>query len=785
MRAGRSILFVITIVCMTAAIAASAAHGSSTGSVSSLNIGVLADYGKDDCLQKWTPTSIYLEKQLPEYDIHIVCLGFDEIEDAVVNKLVDFTITNPSVYVNLEYNYGVTRIATIKNRRGRDAYTESGGVIFYKTDREDITSIEDLKGKKFMAVSENSFGGWLVSWNYLKDRGLDPYTDFQDLRFSGSHDAVVMSVLNGVVDVGCIRTDTLERMAWEGRIDIDDFDVFDLQDVNSAFDFLRTTRLYPEWPLAKAQHTPQEQAKQVLVAMMQMPPDSQAARSSRSRGWTIPMEYHDVHGILQALQVAPYEDFGTITYWQLYQQYKLWIYITALFLICSLCGLTIVFLLNRRLNSALVDLDSEHQERELLLDDLNEFKLTLDQTLDCVFMFSADTLQYIYVNQGALKHIGYSRSELLSMTPLDIKPNDTKAQFKALIKPLEDNTETSLTYISSHQRKDGTIVPVEVFLQLIRSPRKKGRFVAIVRDITIRLEREEERKQLQTKLLHEQKLASVGQLAAGIAHEINTPAQYLGSNVDFLNDAFSDVADLITHYDQLLSAVKTDAVSPELLATVEDSCEEVDWPYLKEEIPEAIHQSIDGLKQISSIVLAMKNFSHPGSSEKEMTNLNELIETTLTVCRSEWKLLLEPVLHLDHEVPTVLCMRNEIGQVFLNMIINGAHSIQEKLGENSPAEKGQITISSKQQNNTVILTFTDSGCGISGENITKIFDPFFTTKSVGKGTGQGLTISYDIIVNKHGGSLDVASEEGVGTTFTIVLPINSSEPNGAENNDND
>jgi two-component system sensor histidine kinase TtrS len=744
---------------------------ASSSQSKSINIGVLAKSGKQKCFQMWNPTAQYLMEKIPGTHVQIVCLDFDEVDKAVAEKRVDFTITNPSMYVNLEYKYGSSRISTLKSKLADKSNSQFGGVIFYRADRTDIKKAEDLKGKRFMAVAENSFGGWQVSWRYLKDKGIDPYHDFKKLIFIEQHETVVMAVINGEVDAGCVRTDTLEQMVTEYKINLHDIAVLDPQVQDSEFPFLRTTQLYPEWPLAKTQHTSPELAKKVALAMMQLPDNSIEAFRSQSRGWTIPLDYHEVHECLRQLQFAPYTNYGKITLSQLYQQYKIWILTGVALLLCIFSAIILVLKLNGKLKTALTNLDLEHQQRAQTVADLDEFKLTLDQTLDCVFMFSADDLRFIYVNQGAVEHIGYSREELLSMTPLDFKPDATETEFRSMIAPLIEKTSLSLTYSSTNQRKDGSFVPVEVFMQHITPPHKKSRFVAIVRDITIRLEKEKEREVLRTRLHQEQKLASVGQLAAGIAHEINTPAQYLGSNIDFLQEGFEDISKLIDQFHLLLDAAKKQEFSPELIADTANSLEEADWPYLKEEIPQAIKQSIDGVHQVSSIVLAMKKFSHPGGTEKEPTDLNELIETTLTVSRNEWKYWLEPVLQLDPVLPQIPCMRNEIGQVFLNIFVNAAHSIAEKLETNPEGKKGQLIISSQQKENFAIITVTDSGNGISKENLAKIFDPFFTTKDVGKGTGQGLTIAYDIVTNKHGGTLAVTSEEGIGTTFTITLPV--------------
>lgn len=750
---------------------------ASFNSPDTIHIGVLAKQGKEQCTFQWEATAAYIEEQLPGYAANIVCLAFNEVNKAVEDKLVDFTITNPSVYVDLEYRYGATRIATLKNKRSRNSHTKVGGVIFYHIDRKDIGSLEDLKGKKFMAVAENSFAGWQVAWRLFKDRGIDPYEDFLELSFGHNHETVVLSVEKGVVAAGTVRTDTLERMAWESKIDINDFEVIELQDNTPDFEFLRTTRLYPEWPFAKVAHTSEELAKRVAMVLLQMGERSRAAINSRSRGWTIPLDYHEVHECLRQLRIGPYADIGPITVRDLYQQYKVWIFIGAGILLSIFCGITLVLMLNRKLSTALSDLDREHQHRAVIMADLNEFKHTLDQTKDCVFMFSPETLLFTYANQGALEHIGYSLDELLEMTPADIKPKISNNSFRSMIEPLVADAAKSLTFITIHQKKDTSLIPVEIFLQHITPPGNRGRFVSIVRDISIRLQKEKEKELLQTKLLNEQKMASVGQLAAGIAHEINTPTQYIGTNIDFLDEAFSDIADLIHHYEQLLEAGKANTLSDQLISAAEMAREEADWAYLKEEIPQSIKQSLDGVQQVSSIVLAMKHFSHPGSSEKEMTDLNELIKTTLTVARNEWKHLAETDLQLETLLPPVHSMRNELGQVLLNIIINAAHSIETKLGSNPNGVKGLITIATKHDQDTVSITISDTGCGISEDNIKKVFDPFFTTKEVGKGTGQGLTIAHDIVTNKHNGTLDVVSREGIGATFSITLPAGTSPLN--------
>lgn len=273
----------------------------------------------------------------------------------------------------------------------------------------------------------------------------------------------------------------------------------------------------------------------------------------------------------------------------------------------------------------------------------------------------------------------------------------------------------------------------------------------------------------QTRLLQAQKLESVGQLAAGIAHEINTPAQFISSNIDFLEDSFVNVKHLIDTLHKVLQTISQGSAVPDTSREAERQFEELDWNYLKEEIPAAIQQSQEGIKRVTTIVRAMKEFSHPGSKEKAFYDLNKILETTITVASNEWKYCAEIVTHLDEKLPMVFCLADEIGQVFLNILINASHAIGDK--NRDSIEKGIITISTRHYPEYAEISIEDTGIGIPKNIRAKVFDPFFTTKSVGKGTGQGLAISHDVIENKHGGTLSFTSEADKGTVFTIQLPI--------------
>lgn len=294
--------------------------------------------------------------------------------------------------------------------------------------------------------------------------------------------------------------------------------------------------------------------------------------------------------------------------------------------------------------------------------------------------------------------------------------------------------------------------------------------IHIARDITARKEAEKQQKKLQSQLLHAQKLESVGQLAAGIAHEINTPTQYIGTNIDFLDEAFHDVSNLIDRLQSLLKAEEDGSLSPQQFKEARQALADADWDYLATELPSAINQSRDGITRVTSIVRAMKEFSHPGSREKVSANLNTIIQTTITVTTNEWKYVAEVKTDFDPNLPSVQCLSDELGQVILNMIVNAAHAINEKLGANPEGQKGTITIITTHDDKWVELRISDTGAGIPEKIRQRVFDPFFTTKQVGKGTGQGLAIVHDVITEKHQGTISLESEVGVGTTFIIRLP---------------
>jgi PAS domain S-box-containing protein len=277
-------------------------------------------------------------------------------------------------------------------------------------------------------------------------------------------------------------------------------------------------------------------------------------------------------------------------------------------------------------------------------------------------------------------------------------------------------------------------------------------------------------RQMETQLLQSQKLEAIGQLAAGIAHEINTPAQFVGDNTQFLRHAFADLLPLLDIHAELLAAARAGHVPAELMERAEAMIEDVDLDFLRRELPLSITHMEEGITRIGNVVKSMKEFAHPGGREKSLTDLNRTIENTIVVARNEYKYVADMETDLDPDLPQVMCFTDDIKQALLNVVINATHAIEEAVGDD-PDKRGRITISTARRDDQVELRVSDTGPGIPAAIRSKVFDPFFTTKPVGKGTGQGLSIVHSTIVEKHGGTITFETEEGRGTTFIIRLPV--------------
>jgi two-component system sensor histidine kinase TtrS len=323
-----------------------------------VKIGVLALRGPEKVAEMWSATADYLDHALPGNTFHIVPLGFDEVRLAVRQGRVDFVLVNSSYYVELESLYGVSAIATLKNRfDGGPGFSSFGGVIFTRADRSDIRELSDLRRKTFAATDASSLGGWQVGWREMRHQGLDPGRDFKRLTFEHTHDAVVYAVRDGRADAGTVRTDTLERMAAEGKIRLEDFFVLNQQH-DEGFPLLLSTMLYPEWPMAKLRQVPDDLAVKVAIALMQMPADVPAAVRGEITGWTLPLNYQPVHDLLKELRIGPYSGTHRLTMAELMTMYGYWLILVLAFVLTILAIMVYVGRINRRLRQNQLQLEN-------------------------------------------------------------------------------------------------------------------------------------------------------------------------------------------------------------------------------------------------------------------------------------------------------------------------------------------------------------------------------------------------------------------------------------------
>ncbi len=355
----------------------------------------------------------------------------------------------------------------------------------------------------------------------------------------------------------------------------------------------------------------------------------------------------------------------------------------------------------------------------------------------------------VYANGAAEEIIGKERSDLVER---DLEyPLDT-----------ESSTELKIT------RDDGSTVVAEVN---VSKTLWNGSFAHLImlHDISARKEAESTAKEHETKLQQIQKFESLGQMAAGIAHEINTPIQFIGDNAHFLQEAFEDIESLFKAYDRLHNSTGYSHQLEEAVTNTKSLTNEIELDELREEIPCAIREVLKGVDRVSNIVKSMKYFSHPGTHEKEFVDINPVIENAINISRSEWKYDADISTELDSNLQTIPCISGEFDQAILNMIVNAAHAIKEAK-EIDTSRNGEIYIQTRKYDDWAIISISDNGTGIPTELHSKIFDPFFTTKKAGVGTGQGLSLAYSTLVDKLGGHIEVESEINRGTTFTIWLP---------------
>lgn len=684
-----------------------------------VKIGVLSHRGDKATRYMWGPTADYLSSVIPGNRFTIQPLNFDEVDSAVAAGDVDFVFVNPGIYVNLEVKYRVSRIATLYNRRNDVAYKIFGGVIFSRKDHPEIRTLEDLRDHSFMAVYSTSLGGFQMAMREMMEIGIDPYKDLKSLEFGGIHDLVVMSVSQGEVDVGTVRTDILERMAADGTIDINDFRIINPQTA-LEFPFALSTRLYPEWPFSRVAHTPDSLAQQVAVALLKMPHDHPAALAGKYAGWTIPMDYQPVHELFRELKLPPYQDLGKFTLSDAIERYRYWLFGSLLVLLIMVFMILWVMRLNKELYKAKNRLEQQH---ELILDSVADGIYGVDlQGRSTFFNKAAERI----TGWPAAEVIGLNQHEILHHTHVDGSPHWVDEC--PVYQTFRDN---EARYISDDifWRKDGSCFPVEYSSTPIWDEYGSTvGSVVVFRDMTRRKKMEEDARQHRMELARVGRLSTLGEMASGIAHELNQP----------------------------LTAISTNAQAGVRLLESNNTSVEM--------CVDVMERIADQADRAGEIIRQLRRFVRKEPLERAQADINDLVNAVGVLIRPEIRrsnVLLK--LDLAWDLPRISVQPIQIEQVILNLARNAIEALMENTRER------QLTIRTRRLDvGRLEVMVRDNGPGIAPDMADTLFDPFVTNKP--QGMGLGLSISHGII-EAHGGKLAVNPTYRDGAEFIFTLPL--------------
>ena len=406
-----------------------------------------------------------------------------------------------------------------------------------------------------------------------------------------------------------------------------------------------------------------------------------------------------------------------------------------------------------------------NQENELLSRNIEDRYRSFFENIGQAYFEIDRSGKFTFFNDYLCEMLGYANDELIGRNFMQFLDKDGSGRVKEAFKEIFETGRSKNGFVFQMVRKDGLKRQVGTSICInIDSTNQKTGFKGIARDIS-------ERKNYEDQLNQTRRMESIGQLAAGIAHEINTPIQYIGDNIQFLKDAYDDLTGLLKKALSFVETAKAGLMDDSTADEIDKLMVDTDADYLLEEVPRAIGQSLEGLQRVSVIVSAIKQFCHPGIEEKQVADINKAVENVITVTRNKWKYVADVITDLDNTLPPVPCILGEISQVVLNLIINAVHAIESAVEQENNGKKGIIKVSTTHDDSWAEIRVSDSGTGIPENIRSRIFDPFFTTKEVGKGTGQGLAISHSLIVNNHGGALGFETGEGKGTTMIVRLPL--------------
>ena len=703
-----------------------------------IKIGLRANQGAELAIKRWQPTADYLSEAIPDHTFILVPFEINSLlNQAVSRSEFDFVFTNPASYVEHKMRYGVSAIATLINKREGKAYSQFGSVVLARADRNDITSFHDLKGKRFMGVDELGFGGWRMAYRELLGKGVDPYKDFQLLSFGGGiQQNVVFAVRDGAVDAGSVRTDMLERMAKRGEIQLEAFKVLEPKNTK-GFEFYHSSRLYPEWPFAKLTHTSADLADQVAAALYKLTPESEAAKLGHYMGWATPLDYEPVNELLKELGVGPYTETGGITWAKLTKDYWKEGLIALIVFSVTLIISGWVTHSNRRLRRVTSELEKYQQHLKEMVSErtaaLHKTTVRLQTLFDTAaeFIFVVDSEDRItQANRYVFEKTGYTKDDVIGRNIKEFLTEHSQNFCECNFPILQErgHSRSDIEFVCN----DGSILQMECSATAV--PDENGEiksFLIIQHDVTERKLAEEASICHQRELAHVARLGTMGEMATGLAHELNQPLTAL---VSYCGTAASLANSLPSPPQQLGKILE--------LAT------------------EQAHRAGD-------IIRNLREFVSKESKNKETFELDRIIYDVITFLKWEvQKSGIKIELHLDGQAHKVKMNKIQIEQVLVNLVRNSLEAF-----EHAEIAEGRVVIQTRLLPNDMIeVSVGDNGPGIDAAMAGKIFDQFQTSKETGMGIGLSLSHS---IIEDHGGKLWVDENHQNGALFGFELPFSN------------
>lgn len=743
-----------------------------------VKIGVLAFRGEAKAKKKWQPTADYLANKIPGHSFSITPLTNDTIKDSVKSRKIDFVLTNPASYVDLEILYGITRITTLRNKRLDGAYTKFGAVIFTRSDRNNIKSLEDLENKSFMAVHKKAFGGWWMALRELKAHDIDPESDLKSLQFVGfPQDKIVQAVREGTVDAGTVRTDLLERLDAQGKIKLSEFRILN-QRVNSSFPFLHSTDLYPEWPIAIIKGTSEKLAQEVVIALLQLDENSLAAKAANIIGWTVPLDYQPVHELMKELRVGHYANKEKPSLSQVINFYKYWVLAFLSGFILLLGVLIYITRLNRALDHSKTSLVKEVIDRSraqqaeriqvkrirALYEITSKPGLSIHEQIDETLKLGCHLLNAEIAKVCKIDDEKQTNTFMYTVTPegVTIKPGTTLPISNTFCSiPYSSESAIAISHIGDSEYRHHPCYELSNLETYAAAPiwvngekygtvnfsSHKPRSIPftetdqdlinlICKWVSVSIERElmEEASLEKEKAISANRAKSV--FLANMSHEIRTP---LTSIIGYADASLDSDQNMYERVDALKTIARN---GKHLLGIINDILDISKIEAGKLELDNTDVMLCDVIFDVEKIIEG------------------QAIDKGLSFS-------------IDCQFPLPSIIKSDplrLKQILLNLCSNAV-----KFTDN-----GHVIVQASYIENERCLQIAviDSGIGMTAEQIEIIFEAYkqaekSTTRKFG-GTGLGLSLSRQL-AEKMGGSLTASSEPGIGTKFLFSLSINDPE----------